>query len=157
MSSSREEIARLIFACDDHNDRGDFDGVGALFSHGTVRVKDMEGSWSGAEAVAAQFARATQVYPTGDGGSDGMSALTHHLSTNLVIDVDEDAGTATARSYYTMLQATDALPLQIIDAGFNTDRFERIDEEWCWIDRYITVELHGDLTHHLHPQITPFA
>ena len=46
--SSREEIARLIFACDDHNDRGDFAGVGALFAHGTVRVKDMDGSWSGA-------------------------------------------------------------------------------------------------------------
>jgi hypothetical protein len=93
------------------------------------------------------------VYPVGD----GMSALTHHLSTNLVIDVDEDAGTATARSYYSMLQATDALPLQIIDAGYNTDRFERVDGEWRWVDRYITVELHGDLTHHLHARTTPFA
>ena len=155
--SSRDEIARLIFMCDDYNDRGDFGGVGALFARGTVRVKDMEGSWQGEEAVAAQFARATKVYPRGDGASDGLSALTHHMSTNVVIDVDEAAGTATARSYYTMLQATDALPLQIIDAGFNTDRFERIDGEWYWVDRYITVELHGDLTHHLHPQITPFA
>ena len=150
---SREAIARLIFACDDHNDRGDFDGVGALFAHGTVRVKDMDGSWTGADAVAMQFAHATKVYPVGD----GMSALTHHLSTNLVIDVDEEAGTATARSYYSMLQATDDLPLQIIDAGYNTDRFERVDGEWRWIDRYITVELHGDLTHHLHPRTTPFA
>ena len=150
---SREAIARLIFACDDHNDRGDFDGVGALFAHGTVRVKDMDGSWTGSDAVATQFAHATKVYPVGG----GTSALTHHLSTNLVIDVDEAAGTATARSYYSMLQATDDLPLQIIDAGFNTDRFERVDGEWRWIDRYITVELHGDLTHHLHPRTTPFA
>jgi len=63
---SREAIARLIFACDDHNDRGDFDGVGALFAHGTVRVKDMDGSWTGSDAVATQFAYATQVYPVGD-------------------------------------------------------------------------------------------
>jgi len=150
---SREAIARLIYACDDHNDRGDFAGVGALFAHGTVRVKDMDGSWTGSDAVATQFAHATKVYPV----ADGLSALTHHLSTNLVIDVDEDAGTATARSYYTMLQGVDDLPLQIIDAGYNTDRFERIDGEWRWIDRYITVELHGDLTHHLHPRTTPFA
>jgi len=150
---SREAIARLIYACDDHNDRGDFAGVGALFAHGTVRVKDMDGSWTGADAVATQFAHATKVYPV----ATGTSALTHHLSTNLVIDVDEDAGTATVRSYYTMLQATDDLPLQIIDAGFNTDRFERVDGEWRWIDRYITVELHGDLSHHLHPRTTPFA
>jgi hypothetical protein len=151
--SSREAIARLIFACDDHNDRGDFVGVGALFAHGTVRVKDMDGSWTGADAVTTQFAHATKVYPV----DDGRSALTHHLSTNVVIDVDEEAGTATARSYYTMLQATDDLPLQIIDAGFNTDRFERVDGEWRWLDRFITVELHGDLTHHLHPRTTPFA
>ena len=150
---SREAIAKLIYACDDHNDRGDFDGVGALFAHGTVRVKDMDGSWTGADAVATQFAHATKVYPV----AGGESALTHHLSTNLVIDVDEEAGTATARSYYTMLQGTDALPLQIIDAGYNTDRFERVDGEWRWIDRYITVELHGDLSHHLHPRTTPFA
>jgi hypothetical protein len=150
---SREAIARLIYACDDHNDRGDFEGVGALFEHGTVRVKNMDGSWTGTDAVATQFAHATKVYPVGD----GTSALTHHLSTNLVIDVDEDAGTATARSYYTMLQGTDDLPLQIIDAGYNTDRFECVDGEWRWIDRYITVELHGDLTHHLHPRTTPFA
>ena len=56
-----------------------------------------------------------------------------------------------------MLQGVEDLPLQIIDAGFNTDRFERVDGEWRWIDRYITVELHGDLTHHLHPRTTPFA
>jgi hypothetical protein len=150
---SREEIARLIFACDERNDHGDFDGVGALFAHGTVRVKDMEGSWSGENAVAEQFARATKVYPR-----DGeMSALTHHMSTNLVIDIDEEAGTATARTYYTMLQATDALPLQAIDAGVNADRFERVDGVWRWVDRYIEVQLHGDLTQHLHPQITPFA
>ena len=97
--SSRDEIARLIFKCDDHNDRGDFDGVGALFADGTVRVKDMDGSWRGETVVAAQFARATKVYPVGDGASDGLSALTHHMSTNVVIDVDEVAGTATARSY----------------------------------------------------------
>ena len=151
--SSREDIARLIFTCDDRNDRGDFAGVGELFAHGTVRVKDMEGSWSGADAVAAQFARATQVYPR----VDGVSALTHHMSTNLVVTIDEAAGVATARSCYTMLQATDDLPLQIIDAGHNVDRFERVDGKWRWIDRFITVELHGDLSHHLHPQVTPFA
>jgi len=150
MMSSRDAICRLIFQCDDRNDRGDFDGVGELFAHGTIRVKDMEGAWSGAEEVAEQFRRATRIYSEG-------GARTHHMSTNLVIDVDEEAGRATCRSYYTMLQATDALPFQIIDAGHNTDRFERVDGEWRWTERFITVELHGDLSQHLHPQITPFV
>jgi hypothetical protein len=67
---SREAIARLIYACDDHNDRGDFAGVGALFAHGT-RARERHGR--------------------------------------------------------------------------------------RWIDCFITVELHGDLSHHLHARTTPFA
>ena len=65
ISEDRYEIARLIFLCDQRNDHGDFAGVGELFANGTIRVKDMEGSWSGAEAVEAQFAKTTRVYPEG--------------------------------------------------------------------------------------------
>ncbi len=80
-----------------------------------------------------------------------------HLSTNLVIDVDEAAGTAVCRSVYVMLQATDSLPLQVIDAGRNTDTFERVDGTWTWKERYINVELHGDLSQHLFADTTPFT
>ena len=49
-------------------------------------------------------ANATRVYETG-------GARTHHISTNLIIDVDEGAGTATCPSHYVMYQQTDELPL----------------------------------------------
>jgi hypothetical protein len=150
ISEDRYEIARLIFLCDQRNDAGDFDGVGELFANGTIRVKDMEGSWSGAEGVAAQFAKTTRVYPQG-------GARTVHLSTNLVIDVDEAAGTAVSRSVYVMLQQTDELPLQVIDAGRNTDSFTKVGGAWQWTERYINVELHGDLSHHLFMDTTPFV
>ena len=150
VSEDRYEVARLIFLCDQRNDAGDFAGVGELFAHGTIRVKDMEGSWSGADDVAAQFVKTTRVYPQG-------GARTVHLSTNLVIDVDEAAGTAVCRSVYVMLQATDALPLQVIDAGRNTDTFEKVGGTWTWKERYINVELHGDLSQHLFTNTTPFT
>jgi hypothetical protein len=151
MSSSETEIARLIFRCDERNDAGDFDGVGQLFAHATIGVAGMgEVVCEGAQATAEQFRRVTRVYP--DGG-----ARTHHLSTNLIIDVDEDAGTATCQSNYVMFQQTDELPLQPIDAGRNYDRFERVNGTWQWKHRFINSTLHGDLSHHLAQDLTPFT
>ena len=48
---------------------------------------------------------------------------TKHVTTNLVIDADEAAGTATARSYFTVLQQVDDHPLEIVIAGRYHDRF----------------------------------
>jgi hypothetical protein len=56
-----------------------------------------------------------------------------------------------------MMQSTDELPFQLIDAGWNDDRFELVDGAWTWRSRHIHSELHGDLSHHLAPQVTPFV
>lgn len=150
MSGHRAAIERLLFAWDGANDRGDHDRLGELMAGGALSVEGMEGSWAGAEAVRAQYAAATRLYP-------GGGARTHHLSTNVVITFDGESGTARSRSYYTMMQSTDALPFQIIDAGWNDDRFELIEGTWVWRSRHIHSELHGDLSHHLAPQVTPFV
>jgi hypothetical protein len=42
---------------------------------------------------------------------------TRHVTTNIAIDADEEAGTAVSRSYFTVLQALPGLPLQPIAAG----------------------------------------
>jgi hypothetical protein len=151
MSTARDEISRLIFQCDERNDAGDFDGVGELFAHATIGVAGMgEVVCEGAAATAEQFRRVTRVYPEG-------GARTHHLSTNLIIDVDEDAWMATCQSHYVMFQQTDELPLQPIDAGRNYDQFERVDGVWRWKRRFINSMLHGDLSHHLAQDLTPFS
>ena len=74
-----------------------------------------------------------------------------------MIDVDEAGGTTGSRSVYVMLQQTDELPLQVIDAGRNTDTFTKVGGAWQWTERYINVELHGDLSHHLFMDTTPFV
>ena len=74
---------------------------------------------------------------------------TKHVTTNLIIEVDESGKTATVRSYYTVLQARPELPLQIIIAGHYHDRFARIDGAWCFTDRLIFIDLMGDLRYHL--------
>jgi hypothetical protein len=148
---ARAAISRLIYLCDAYNDAAEFDKVGELFRYGEIGVAGMGDSVaSGAEATAAQFRSATKVYPEG-------GARTHHSSTNLIIDVDLDKGSATCHSRYTMMQQTDELPLQVVLAGHNEDTFELADGEWRWKRRYITVELAGDLSHHLQASTTPFV
>ncbi len=148
---ARAAISRLIFLCDAYNDAAQFDKVGKLFRDGEIGVSGMGDSvCRGAEATAEQFRNSTRVYPEG-------GARTHHSSTNLIIDVDLDKGTALCRSRYTMMQQTDELPLQVVLAGHNEDTFELVDGEWRWKRRYIAVDLAGDLSHHLQASTTPFV
>ena len=85
---------------------------------------------------------ATRLYEDG-------TPRTRHVTTNVAVEVDDDAGTAAARAYYTVFQQTDELPLQPIIAGHYHDTFHRVDGEWCFDTREMFVDLNGDLSHHL--------
>ncbi|MGH7489887.1 MAG: nuclear transport factor 2 family protein, partial [bacterium] len=75
---------------------------------------------------------------------------TKHVITNPIIEVDEAAGTAMCRSYYTVLQATDAVALQVVAAGRYHDEFECVDGQWRFSFRdYSMLDLQGDLHDHL--------
>jgi len=85
----------------------------------------------------------TRRYPNG-------TPLTKHVTTNVMVDVDESGDTATARSYFTVLQAVPGeLALQPIIAGRYRDHFERADGVWRFTGRHMVVDLMGDLGHHL--------
>jgi len=151
MTDARTEIERLIFLCDAYNDAGDFDAVGELFAHASIGVTGMaDVVCEGAEGTANQFRSTTRSYPEG-------GARTHHLSTNLIVDIDESAGLATCWSNYVMFQQTDDLPLQAINCGRNFDTFERVENAWRWKKRNINVMLVGEMSHHLVMDTTPFT
>ena len=81
---------------------------------------------------------------------------TKHVTTNPIIEVDEDAGTASCRSYYTVLQQTDEFPLQTIVTGRYHDRFECVEGRWRFSYRDLTlIDMVGDVSHHLTYPITP--
>jgi hypothetical protein len=149
MADARAEITALVFGYAERIDAGDLDGLAALFTDGVFR-SDRGGRYEGATAVRDVMRRLVVLHDDG-------TPRTKHVTTNLVIDVDEAAGTAVSHSVYVMLQQTDELPLQVIDAGRNRDSFTKVDGEWQWTERYINVELHGDLSHHLFMDTTPFA
>jgi len=141
MPTDHDAIAALIYAYAERLDAGDFDGVARLFAHGTLRSNKRPEVRRGSAQVVEVYRGTVALY-------DGIPS-TKHVITNVVIDVDNAAGSASGRSYFTVLQARPELPLQVIIAGRYHDRFARVDGAWCFADRLILVDLVGDLRFHL--------
>jgi 3-phenylpropionate/cinnamic acid dioxygenase small subunit len=137
---SHRRIENLIATYAELVDDGDFAGVGALLANATFTGGG--GSVVGAEAIEAMLRAVVILYDDG-------TPRTKHITTNLIIDVDEEAGTAVCRSYFTALQALPDLPLQPIVSGRYHDRFERRDGDWRFVDRRVQTDLVGDVTRHL--------
>jgi uncharacterized protein (TIGR02246 family) len=141
--AARAEISDLVYAYAEHIDTGDFEAVAELLAHADVTAEGADRHWRGRDEVRSLYESGTRRHADG-------TPLTKHVTTNLVVEVDEDAGTATARSYYTVLQAVPGeLALQPIVAGRYRDRFERVDGRWRFAARHLVVDLVGDLGHHL--------
>ncbi|MEU9868821.1 nuclear transport factor 2 family protein [Actinomadura sp. NPDC048021] len=137
---SHQAIANLVFRYAACVDGADFAGIRDLFADASFTGSG--GTISGGEAIAAMFERTVIVHADGTLG-------TKHVTTNLAVEVDEEAGTATSKAYYTVLQAVPGLPLQPIACGTYDDAFARTGGRWHFTARRITLDLAGDLTHHL--------
>jgi SnoaL-like domain len=73
---------------------------------------------------------------------------TRHVTTNIIIETDEEAGTAVSRSYYTVFQSLPDFPLQAIASGRYQDRFQRRNGQWCFAERIARTSFTGDVSHH---------
>lgn len=144
MDAARE-IENLLYAYAERIDSGDLDGLADLFAHG--RIHGVENGppstvFEGRDQVRALYDATVRLY-------DG-TPRTKHVTTNAQVVVDGD--TASARSYYTVWQATPDLPLQVIITGRYHDTFHVVDGRWAFDTRVMLVDQVGDLSHHLqHP------
>jgi 3-phenylpropionate/cinnamic acid dioxygenase small subunit len=135
-------VRNLVYRYAELIDLGDFDGLGDLLADAEVGAGEAPGSLSGHDAVVAMFTSTTRRYPDG-------TPRTKHVTTNCIVEVDEAAGTATCRSYFTVLQEVPALPLQPVVAGRYHDRFVRTDGTWRFAERRFFIDLVGDVSQHL--------
>src|SRR5260370_39072529 len=94
-------------------DTGQLDECAAQFEHG-------QGHKAGPGAAMARQWIDDHVHLY-----DGL-ARTKHVTTNLTVEVEEEAGPAVAQSYITVLQALPDFPLQPNFAGLYRDRFARM-------------------------------
>ena len=74
---------------------------------------------------------------------------------NLIIEVDGD--TATARSTFCVVQATDRVALAPIVVGRYYDSFARDRNGWHFTERIADVEMVGDVSDHLLIDPLPFG
>ncbi|MFL6238621.1 MAG: nuclear transport factor 2 family protein [Actinomycetes bacterium] len=141
VSDSYDEIRNLLATYCELMDAGDWEGLADLFADAVL--SDFEGHEAarGRDGVLRMYRDGTQTY-------DG-SPRTRHLTPNSVIEVDEAAGSATARSSFVVFQSTDKLCLQPIAAGRYRDEFAKRDGRWRFTARAFSLDQTGDLSQHL--------
>ena len=143
MSRAREAIEHLIFSYAERIDAGDLEGVADLFRHAELTFDGTDIVRRGREQALEQYVNSTRIY------EDTGTPRTRHVTTNLIIEVNEAEGRASCRSCYTVFQQTPELPLQPIIGGRYHDRFARVGDEWRFSHRHIFCDLFGNLSHHL--------
>lgn len=146
--SAHDEITNLVYRYAELIDGGEFAGVGELFADGVIEVAETGETYTGRDQVRKMYESWVRIYP------DNRTPRTRHVTTNLILDIDEKAGTATGRAYITVLQCTPELPLQPILSGRYHDEFRRVDGAWRFARRRMTNEYLGDLSQHL---VRPFG
>jgi 3-phenylpropionate/cinnamic acid dioxygenase small subunit len=143
------QITNLLYRYAECIDAGDLPGAAALFERARVRIGDSDADTVDSARLLGIWRSMIVLHPDG-------TPRTKHVTTNPIIEIDEGAGTASCRSYYTVLQQTDELPLQTIVTGRYHDRFERVDGQWRFSYRDLTlIDMVGDVSRHLTYPITP--
>jgi 3-phenylpropionate/cinnamic acid dioxygenase small subunit len=143
MSDDATAITNLLYRYAEFMDLGDFAGAAGLFAHADVKLAGGQ-VVSGAENMENIWVQYTKRHADG-------TPMTKHVVTNPIVEFSDDRMRATSRSYYTVLQATESVPLQVIAAGRYHDSFEKVDGRWRFSARdYSLFDLKGDLRDHLY-------
>jgi SnoaL-like domain len=133
MSDAGEQIRNLIHRYSEAVDQGRFEVLDELFAFASVRTAmgaGAPGPGLDGRAVSAAFGDGIILYADG-------TPRTRHLVTNTIIEVDESAGRATARSYNTTLQQVPGREVEIIATARYEDSFVCVAGSWRFSERVI--------------------
>lgn len=144
VTSSEAAITNLLFRYAEMVDAGHFEELAdELFAHARFVIAPAPADPVDGPTMAGLIASTTIRY--GDG-----TPRTKHVISNPILSVDEKKGVASCRSYYTVFQQTESLPLQAVVCGRYHDSFARIDGQWCFTLRdYTMIDMVGDTSQHL--------
>ena len=153
MKNSAVEITNLLYRYAELIDGGDFEGCAALFADAAIILdRSPDAPPVDAPTMLALWRSSVIVYDDGTVGcpAAGLSGRTRHLVTNPILTIDEEGGTATCRSTYTVLQQVPGSELRPVASGRYLDRFVRVDGTWRFSERDFTMlDLVDDLSRHL--------
>lgn len=142
MISDERAIENLLYRYAELIDDGDFEGLAKLFSQAIIKTPFSDDGFSGYNQVLSMYQNATRIHD-----SSG-TPLTQHIVSNCIIELTDECS-ATARSRFSVFQATPELPLQVIITGRYHDRFSKCDGQWHFSERVMQPQMMGDLSQHL--------
>jgi 3-phenylpropionate/cinnamic acid dioxygenase small subunit len=136
--TDRSAIEQLLADYAWYVDRGEFEAFAELFRHGTWNGK------VGYEATLEWLRQNVILY-------DGVP-LTHHVISNVTIEIEPALDRATARSYITVFQRTPSDDsVRVVTANSYDDVLVKRPEGWTFEQRLVVRRLVGDFSRHLHP------
>jgi hypothetical protein len=138
--SPEQAIANLIHLYAERIDEGDFAGVGRLFAD--AEYGGAAGGVRGAHAVEALLRGMVRTYDDG-------TPRTRHVTTNVIIEVDDRGSVAKARSVFTVFQSLPGRGIEPIASGRYHDDFEHAPDGWRFRSRRMLLDHAGDLSRHL--------
>jgi hypothetical protein len=129
---------------------GNFDGVADLLAEATFGA-DILGrkAFQGRDQIRDQYRRTNVTYPD-------RGRATKEVYSNVLVDIDLEAGTARSTTSYTVAQQPPGEVFELIVAGRYEDEWSRVNGQWKWADRYIKVQFRNDLTRHMNPGSHPW-
>jgi hypothetical protein len=148
--ASQRQIERMIYEVGYAIEAGDFARVGELMGDATLGADRIgRKAFRGAKEIQEQYTRTNIVYPD-------RGRATKEVYTNILVDIDLDAGQARSVTSYTVPQQVPGEVFALIVSGKYEDEWERVDGTWCWRDRYVVVQFQNDLDRHMRPGSQPY-
>jgi SnoaL-like domain len=138
--SSREQIEHLMCEYSERVDSGNLEGVADLLKEAAFGT-EADPLLRGRDLILRVYRKTVRLYEDG-------TPRTKHVLTNVDIEVDEDARRASAKSYWTVLQAVSGRIVPILSGRYR-DRFEWRDGEWIFTERRIITDLFGEISNHM--------
>ena len=139
MNDSRGAIQNLLYIYAELLDSGNIAGLADLLADAEITVE--AGEDVRAERVGTYRGR-DEIFAFYGGNAPGTgSGKFLHVTANSIIEIDDAAGSATARSYYTVLYPDADGRLAVIVAGKYRDRFIRGPSGWRFAARTYVANL----------------
>ena len=137
------EIENLIYTYAELIDDGDLIGVAKLFKNAEISAPAFSSNQVGSKEILKMYQSSCRIY------DETNNPCTKHLTTNVIIETNKKGDSASARSYFTVIQAVKDFPLQPIISGRYHDSFKKKAASWRFKKRVMHVDLMGDCSFHL--------
>ena len=145
MTEAPTAITNLLYRYAELMDAGRLEDCAELFAHARVLLGNPalgEPPVVDRDGLATTWRSMVRIHEDG-------TPRTRHLVANPIIEVDEELGTATCRSTYTVFQQIGPGPLKPVISGRYLDRFAKVDGSWRFAERAYVMDLIGDLSQHV--------